>query len=239
MDSQSEICAEDPDMEGPVTGRDVLVEDMRQLCIHDVTKEYRITLKHAMIGKEPVAYAEKFWKYIERFPDACPVDGNTPSRRFGTECANRLMENVGLNVSEVQTCMADTGMEKLRAERDHPAWSPRALRINGWRYTGVVDADLVTRAICAGFVERPKQCGELLKPRDPFKPFVRTRAKPAVSVTEFAGLIVAMVLVLVGAFMCYKRHLKSDMRRSLKEEVMLEVQCAMGEYGKLSGGMGP
>ena len=32
------------------------------------------------------------------------------------------------------------------------AWSPRAIRINGWRYSGMLEADLVVRAVCSGFI---------------------------------------------------------------------------------------
>ena len=32
------------------------------------------------------------------------------------------------------------------------AWSPRAIRINGWRYSGMLEADLVARAVCSGFI---------------------------------------------------------------------------------------
>ena len=40
------------------------------------------------------------------------------------------------------------------------AWSPRAIRINGWRYSGMLEADLVVRAVCSGFIHMHlgKQC---------------------------------------------------------------------------------
>merc|ERR1719327_1686190 len=36
--TDAKFCAEDPDGSGPITGRDVLDEDVRQLCIHEMTK---------------------------------------------------------------------------------------------------------------------------------------------------------------------------------------------------------
>merc|ERR1719204_713441 len=40
-DSNGRYCAEDPDGPGPVTGKDVLEEDVRQLCIHELYKKAR------------------------------------------------------------------------------------------------------------------------------------------------------------------------------------------------------
>merc|ERR1719456_834364 len=38
LDYTAQYCAEDPDGSGPVTGKEVLEEDVRQLCIHDLYK---------------------------------------------------------------------------------------------------------------------------------------------------------------------------------------------------------
>lgn len=54
------------------------------------------------------------------------------------------------HVGAPQECYAQTRLDKLAKQREDTAWSPRALRINGWRYSGTLDPDLVTRAICAG-----------------------------------------------------------------------------------------
>lgn len=155
-DTTGNFCAEDPDSAGDITGKDVLAEDVRQLCIHELTKKDQTTLSGA---KAPaVEYAEEFWNYVEQFEDACPLTGNAPHARFGTECSEKLMQKIGVDVSKVQQCVASTQDSKLKKERDNSAWSPRALRINGWRYTGMMDSDLVTRAVCAGFTTKPKEC---------------------------------------------------------------------------------
>jgi len=143
------------------------------------------------------------------------------------------MKSLHINEKLIQDCVKDTSEEKLKDQRDHSAWSPRALRINGWRYSGMLDADLVTRAICSAFIEQPKECETLLSPRDPKDDYVGLPAPSGVSFKAFVTvLLVAAAIALAGAFL-YKRSLKESVRTTLREEVMLEVQAQMGEYKRM------
>lgn len=229
-DTTGKYCAEDPDSAGDVKGRDVLDEDVRQLCIHELTKK---TMD--LGGKAPtVEYAEEFWNYVEQFEDACPLTGDQPVAKFGTECSEKLMRKVGLDVDRVRQCVVSTYEEKLRKERDNSAWSPRALRINGWRYTGMMDSDLVTRAVCAGFTTKPQECEDLIAPRNPFEVYAGS-VQNGISVTMFVGGLISLAVVLCLALLCYRRHMKVNMQHSIREEVMLEVQQQMASYSKLGG----
>lgn len=232
-DESANYCAEDPDGSGLITGKMVLEEDVRQLCIHDITKVERMS-RPLQPGKTyPVEYAEKYWDYVQKFLDSCPLDAPEAIDRFGIECSERLMQKLGIDVEKVQRCMFETKEKKLKNERENPAWSPRAVRINGWRYSGILEADLVTRAICAGFVTQPHECYTLLKPRDPVAIYKGAPAQKGVGwFTFFSVLFVAGCLTCL-AMLLYKRHLKKDVRTVLREEVMLEVQAQMGEYSKL------
>mmetsp|Transcript_44409 Transcript_44409/g.125715 ORF Transcript_44409/g.125715 Transcript_44409/m.125715 type:complete len:494 (-) Transcript_44409:114-1595(-) len=230
-----EFCTEDPDGPGPITGRQVLDENLRQACIHEKSKVPRTSLIDTALGKPYVEYAEKYWNYIEKFADRCPLDGRSPAKTFGTMCAEQLMLDVGLDLEVIRRCMARSQEEKLLYEREHRAWSPRALRINGWHYRGIMSADLVTRAICSAFIAQPKECKEILKPRDPFKPYISLpQGEGVTSGMLFVWLLVVVGLVL-GTACFYKRYLKSQMRATLREEVMLEVQAQIGDYSKLHG----
>lgn len=231
-DTTGSFCAEDPDSSGDITGKDVLEEDVRQLCIHELTKKSRTPVPGA---KAPaVEYAEEYWNYVEQFEDACPLAGDHPLARFGTECSEKLMKKIGLDVDKVRQCVVSTQNDKLRKERDNTAWSPRALRINGWKYTGMMDADLVTRAVCAGFTSKPKECQDLIAPRNPFEKYPGF-VKSGISVSTFIGGLVSLTVLLCLALLCCRRTIKLNMEQSIREEVMLEVQTQMASYSKLGG----
>lgn len=232
-DSTGEYCAEDPDGAGPITGKMVLEEDVRQLCIHEMTKVPRTSLEDIQAGSPMVEYAEKFWDYIEKLLDRCPLDADTEEARFGDACSAALMREVGLDAAKVQECVESTRTEKLKHEREFPAWSPRALRINGWRYSGILDSDLVTRAICSGFIKQPAECQTLFAPRNPFEVYSGAQQEAGVSFATLVMWLGGTVLIAFAAMLLYKRYLKKEMRMTLREEVMLEVQAQMGEYRQL------
>lgn len=232
-DETASYCAEDPDGSGLITGKMVLDEDVRQLCIHEETKLERMS-RPLQPGKTyPIEYAEKYWEYVQEFLPNCPLDAENAEDRFGPACAERLMARLGIDVDRVQKCMRETSEKKLKNERENPAWSPRAVRINGWRYSGILEADLVTRAICAGFVTPPVECETLIRPRDPTKIYTGEPVQSGVGWFTFFGVLAVTACLTCVAMLLYKRHLKKDVRTVLREEVMLEVQAQMGEYSKL------
>lgn len=257
-DTTGQYCAEDPDASGAVTGRDVLEEDVRQLCIHELTKvpkESRQQAADAAVeaaaasaaktsnvrgakASSParqagVLYAEPYWQYVAKLPDRCPVDGTTEDRQFGSSCSKKLMVEVGIDPTKVDKCVLDTRDQKLKEQREHQAWSPKALRINGWRYTGMLDADLVTRAVCAGFVQKPAECEELIKTRDPFEKYSGA-SEGGVSFSVFLLGLAGLAVFSCGTLFCYKKALKDQMQSSVREEVMIEVQSAMAAYNRLN-----
>lgn len=218
-DSDGKWCTEDPDGAGPLTGKDVLLEDVRQLCIHE---KYKLETP-VPIGDIRIYWSPQYWAYIELFADTCPLD------RFGAACSEGLMAQVGIDKATVDACIQTSWKQKLGGEAKRKAWSPRAVQINGWRYSGILDADLVTHAICAGFTDTPPECAQLLKPRDPFVPF--QPSDDGVSMSTLTILEVCLLLLIIVAGFLYARSLKKELRTSVREEVMLEVQAQYSRMG--------
>jgi len=236
-DDTGAYCAEDPDGPGPITGREVLKEDVRQLCVH-MLYQVHTTPSLRSTGDLKVVYAEKYWQYIEKFLESCPIDAKEPSNRFGDDCSRRLMKQLGLDTDRIEACVRVNTTAYLRNEREHPAWSPRALRINGWRYSGILDADLVTSAICSAFTTQPGECRTLLRARDPFASGLFASGQAPQAAESVSGFSMVSWVAMVGAGICgglvlYKRYLKKDMRTTLREEVILEVQAQMGDYARM------
>jgi len=155
-DAHGRFCTDDPDGSGPITGPIVIQEDLRQLCIHELEETTpKSSTDENLFGP---AQAEKYWRYVELMMERCPLDGQDERRRFGERCSMKLMREVGINVSAVKACVRSNPDEKLWKQRTDVAWGPRALRINGWRYSGAKDGAVVARAICASFESPPPAC---------------------------------------------------------------------------------
>lgn len=230
-DANGEFCAEDPDSSGPITGRDVLEEDVRQLCIHELTSVKRRPHDFADFQNR-VAYAEKFWEYVSKFGEQCPLDGPSADGRFGLQCSKKVMRlpKVDIQPEDVLDCVKQTTTTKLKFEKENTAWSPRAMRINGWRYMGMLDAELVTRAICAGYVTPPDVCKELVTPRDPLVPFHTNPSSQGMTKKSFFVALTIVGLLTLGAMFIYKQYLTKNIHKQLREEVMIEVQAQMDTY---------
>jgi hypothetical protein len=152
-------CADDPDGAGPVTGRQVLVEDIRQMCILENT------LIEDVHSNTETQFSVKYWFYIREFLNSCPIQGQGTSQ-FGEACGDVQMNKFLTEAEQtaVRTCMAETAEAKLDLSRSQVAWSTRAVRVNGWRFSGPTDVDVIGRAICSAFVEEnlPEACRAVL-----------------------------------------------------------------------------
>lgn len=169
---------------------------MRQLCIHELTNVNRTN------------DVEKFWD-LERFGQDCPLEGTSVENRFGVVCSEKLMDRLLIDKKRVAKCVADSREKKLKAERENTAWSDNALHINGWRYRGTLDAELVTQAICAGFVKKPDIC----QIRD------RDREDNATGIV-FVIVMLIIGFVIIATMLFYKRSL-TKLRTTFCEGVML------------------
>lgn len=70
------------------------------------------------------------------------------------------MKDMDIDTDLVSRCIQSSASTKLKDQRENVAWSPQAVRVNGWRYSGPLEPDTVTRAVCSGFVIVPKECAE-------------------------------------------------------------------------------
>jgi len=221
-DEEGNYCAQRPDGSRLVTGKMVVEEDLRQLCIHE---KY---LKE-------VEYAQQYWDYVSILLDECPLHSDGPEdHRFGKACSERLMRQVGIDTQAIEDCATDTELAKtkLNEQRMNTAWSTRALRINGWRYVGALDADLVTRAICQGFIHTPAACKTLTAPI--MSTLKDIQSSSGVGWGSFITSLMVISCLAFVALMFYKRSLQQHMHSALREEVMLEVQAQMQQYKQLS-----
>jgi hypothetical protein len=202
-----------------------VVEDLRQLCIWH---------------SDETAY----WKYLPAFYVAChPVNTKgSVTRECADQVFGRLFPGERLK-EEVHWCMENKKPASCRAsegahcgenliveQAKHKAWSPHAVQINGWRYSGPLEMNAVARQVCEGFIDMPAACA-------PFFEEVRQDLPSAASAALSAGAVLLVFALVVagamGSVLVYRNVMRKSMARTLREEVMLEVRAQMQDYQML------
>ncbi|KAG6408998.1 hypothetical protein SASPL_132026 [Salvia splendens] len=149
-------CAPDPeqDFSSGYDGKDVVLENLRQLCVFRVANETR----------KPWIW----WDYVTDFHIRCPMK----EKKYGKECAEEVIKSLGLDRSKIEKCMGDPD-----ADADNPVLKEEqeaqigkgsrgdvtilpTLVVNNRQYRGKLEKGAVLKAICAGFEEttEPSVC---------------------------------------------------------------------------------
>lgn len=104
-------CAPDPeqDFSQGYQGKDVVIENLRQLCVHRVANES--------------SRSWVWWDYVSDFHIRCSMK----QKRYSKECAEEVMKSLGLPVEKINKCMgdpnADTENQVLKIEQDLQVFS--------------------------------------------------------------------------------------------------------------------
>ncbi|XP_072969705.1 vacuolar-sorting receptor 6-like [Typha angustifolia] len=142
-------CAPDPeqDFDAGYDGKDIVFENLRQLCVHRVANES---------GRPWI-----WWDYVTDYHIRCSMKDN----KYTRNCAEDIVKSLGLSLDKISNCMgdpeADTENEVLKTEqavqvghgsRGDVTILP-TLIINDVQYRGILERTAVLKAICAGFKE--------------------------------------------------------------------------------------
>ncbi|XP_074268946.1 vacuolar-sorting receptor 6-like [Silene latifolia] len=143
-------CAPDPeeDFEEGYDGKDVVIENLRQLCVHKVAKaENRSWV---------------WWDYVTDFHIRCSMK----DRKYTRTCADDVLKSLNLPADKIKSCMgdqdADVENEVLKNEQDKQVGEGTrsdvtilpTLIINDIQYRGKLERTAVLKAICAGFEQK-------------------------------------------------------------------------------------
>ncbi|KAG6510231.1 hypothetical protein ZIOFF_028240 [Zingiber officinale] len=149
-------CAPDPEQDFSIgyDGKDVVIENLRQLCVFRVVNES----KRSWI----------WWDYVTDFHIRCPMK----EKKYNKECADTVMKSLGIDVRKVEQCMGDPNADRdnpiLKMEQDSQVGTGSrgdvtilpTLIVNNRQYRGKLEKKAVLKAICAGFEEttEPAAC---------------------------------------------------------------------------------
>ncbi|XVE94320.1 hypothetical protein REPUB_Repub01dG0271000 [Reevesia pubescens] len=92
-------CAPDPeqDFSSGYEGKDVVIENLRQLCVFRVTNE----------TNKPWLW----WDYVIDFQIRCPMK----EKKYNKECVDGVIKSLGLDDKKIEKCMGDPN-----ADADNP-----------------------------------------------------------------------------------------------------------------------
>lgn len=150
-------CSPDPedDFSLGYEGKDVVIENLRQICIHKLLVEQ----KRSWI----------WWDYVTDFQIRCSMKEG----KYGPDCGNTVAESLGLESSKITACMGDPTADRenplLKAEQDDQAGGggergditiAPTLVIGNRQYKGKLDNGAVLKSLCSAFVEgeEPSLC---------------------------------------------------------------------------------
>lgn len=142
-------CAPDPeqDFSTGYEGKDVVLENLRQLCVFRVANE----------TKKPWVW----WDYVTDFQIRCPMK----EKKYNKDCADAVIKSLGLDIKKIEKCMGDANADSenpvLKEEQDAQVGKGTrgdvtilpTLVVNNRQYRGKLDKGAVLKAICAGFEE--------------------------------------------------------------------------------------
>lgn len=155
------FCAYDPESNTTVglDGKDVLEEDVRQLCIFQFAQQTNKTLV--------------FWEYLTRFQKECSPP-NATRNEFNAECSRRVQASLSIPSSTVDDCASQQGGRLLdsqvHAKHKYGAVAIPQFTVNDVPLRGSLSCEepitvatcAPLRMICAAFQEKggssPKVC---------------------------------------------------------------------------------
>ncbi|KAL2612185.1 hypothetical protein R1flu_023877 [Riccia fluitans] len=149
-------CSPDPedDFDSGYEGKDVVTENLRQLCVHKILTE----------KKKPWVW----WDYVSDFQVRCSMKEG----KYTKDCGNMVATSLGMNETDITTCMGDPNADEenalLKAEQDVQANGGErgdivitpTLVIKDKQYRGRLENGAVLKTMCAFYPEgnEPSVC---------------------------------------------------------------------------------
>lgn len=207
--SKGEFCAYDPDNSGVLTGRDVMLEALRQKCIFKT-------------------HSEQFLPYLDAYFTSCV-------RKISKSCSESLMSSLGIDKAAVSSCF-DRSFAKLETDQvenhneilDQDRQVRKSLGvtefpdfyINNIKYDGSMNIVDLLLSICSTNSQLDSsECRNLDLTPD---------------LNEGIGFIIGVnVVIFVVALVFLVTFIRNRMRNKFKKEVKVAIDKYMTEYSAI------
>lgn len=206
--SDGKYCAFDPDNEGPITGRDVIIESIRQKCIYKVS-------------------IENYFDYMQMFFGYCLYE-------FSEACSKSLIEKLDIETDDVFTCVDNSFLttnndrysndnvmlaEEREKQRKVGLNNFPNIYVNDVLYQGTLASHDFLLSVCSGLHDITMNCKNLSFDDDYNILWI---------ILLHVGIYIVCVVLL--AFIC-----KKIVKRRYEKELSKTVTRYVTEYSVLKG----
>jgi hypothetical protein len=209
--SGGRYCAPDPDGDGPLDGRAIVHEDLRQICVFQLTGDKGV---------------KDWFNYVGNIYNNCFFSG------LKDTCAYAAMKGI-VSSDDVKKCVADSFLgtdptvhdnDLLKAEKamwlkSGPSFFP-SIQINNVTFRGDLHPKDVSEALCSAYTSPPPNC-------------VTSDSQSGSSGLTFLHVVLTVLLViglLLGVLIVYRLW----MRREMQGEMKRQVTAAVSQYVALN-----
>lgn len=210
--SGGRYCSPDPDDSGPLTGRDILREDLRQLCLADLS-------------------IEAWFQYMSQYDPKCPYQDGAKM----DDCFKKGMKNLKFTPKEIDECvnLSFEGPNELlddnwRLRKQRTFFKRRGIQIwpsivlNGFLYRGnVLPVTNVYEAICEDFSTMPSSCVEHFQRKKAESIYEEPEEFDLFSVVAWITVLATIFLVIALCF--YRRWIRRELMRDLNNQLNARI----------------
>lgn len=214
-----------------VKGKNILMEDLRQYCLHQNLKEQ---------GNEAI-----WWDYMKYVHQEC----------FGyisKKCSEDGHKQIGVNMGETDDCIYDSfgrpgrisgniDWNKINYKSESSimlnnteAWTAYgtlywpSVTINQVTFRGDITPENILEAVCAGLKDKPDVCIKFYREEN------IDFSVPLISNSVTKEMLIVVVVVLVGVNVLLLLAYRRCAKREMEQDIGIQVSSAVSQYIQLS-----
>ena len=214
--SGGRYCCSDPDGDGVASGRDIVLEDLRQICIFN-------------------NHEEKYFDYIDNFDLKCV------EFQVLEECSKNILQELEINSEDVKKCMENSFITKNRTDAINVIFDDNrilknekkasnyfnvhfwpSVSINNMSFQGNLESGAIFEAICSFFTSAPEICNLKNKGLSEINEAQTYQSH----FTLFLIIFMLFLLVFVIMMRIYRKIVKTE----LEKEMNMSIQNMMSQY---------
>lgn len=241
---------------GIVNGRNIIIENIRQKCIFNISKKKFISENYKLTEANLLSRNSLYFDYMANFKENCinktsNLDKNSENNdenenNFDTKCANKVLKIIGLNTKLVDECIKASYIsedntknlykileEENSAKNFYQIKILPSILVNKKPIVSNFNAMNIMEAICSGFSEKPYYCNEIM---EEFKSNGNNKESDGKSIGFNVYFILIVIAIGLNAliFLYCKCYLNTRIKNKLEEVDMNgTISSVMSNYLKL------